>query len=209
MDGPWFLLNFLCHQTPLSKYLPCMRWWKLKFNLRSLHCRSSLGCSPQPLSRRLPATQHAHFIGQDGRNERRSEREEGIQEMAKSKLRKKVSPSSAAHPLVRPLLSFFARPRPRDRAPLLVNSFPNVQIPRLSVVLEFFQVRVERGKEGGKEEKKSISAATPPSLPIPLYPSIGSCYAAVTAAAADRRGRTDVGTDGRAEAATSSSAHPR
>ena len=42
MDGPWFLLYFLCHHTPLSKYLPCMRWWKLKFNLRSLHCRSSL-----------------------------------------------------------------------------------------------------------------------------------------------------------------------
>ena len=126
----------------------------------------------------------------DGRG--RNEREEGIQEMAKSKLRKKSPSSSAARSAGRPL-SFSLLGRGRRRA----------------VVGEFFPQRTNsptfccsgvfpspsRTREGGEKVDISRDAA------LSLYPSIGSCYAAVTAASADRRGRTDgeadVGTDGR------------
>ena len=128
----------------------------------------------------------------DGRNERGKEfKKWRSQSCEKKSVRRSLSrPAARARRVVRPPLPLLLRPVLPSvirsaRRPLLVNSFPNVQIPRLSVVLEFFQVRVERGKE----EKKSISAATPP---LSLYPSIGSCYAAVTAAAIQELERGEI-----------------
>ena len=68
----------------------------------------------------------------DGRTERASER--GKKEFKKwrsQSCEKKVSPSASCPSVLRCRLSVGP---PAARRPLLVNSFPNVQIPRLSVV---------------------------------------------------------------------------
>ena len=92
-------------------------------------------------------------------------KKEGIQEMAKSKLRKKSqsAPATASpvrrRPSVRslPFLLLLLR-RSIGRSSLLGNSFSIVQIPRLSV-LEFFQV---------EEEKEVDISAVPLSLSLSL-----------------------------------------
>ena len=145
-----------------------MRWWKLKFNLRSLHRRSSLGCSPQPLSRRLPATQHAHFIGQDGRTrtEREAERQRGKKEFKKWRSQSCEKKSVLLH-----------RSRPLARSAVLSLFHCSAARPR-AVVGEFFPQRTNsptfccsgvfpspsRTREGG--EKVDISRDAALSLSI-------------------------------------------
>ena len=87
----------------------------------------------------------------------------GEVEVAKKKsVHRTAAPLYLSLSLVRP--SFLLRP-------LLVNSFSNVQIPRLSVVLEFFQVGVERTKERATErEKVDISGAGAAAAALSLSP---------------------------------------
>ena len=166
----------------------------MKFNCKSFYrqfsCRASSCAAAATSAASVKATAtatHAYFIGQDGRTDGRNERGKEFKKWRSQSCEKKSVRRSLSRPaarrVVRPPLPLLLRPVLPSvirsaRRPLLVNSFPNVQIPRLSVVLEFFQVQSERDcrtKEGRKDgrkakqekEKKSISAALPPPRPPP------------------------------------------
>ena len=170
-----------------------MRWWKLKFNLRSLHCRSSL--APRSLCQgdchAARALYRARRTDADGTRGEARGKKEFKKWRSQSCEKKSVRPP----PLARSS-SLFLCTAAATRPSAVVGEF----FPQRTNSPTFCCSGVFPSPSRTREEKKSISAATPPPPSLALYPSIGSCYAAVTAAAADRRGRTDGRTERRTRA---------